>query len=162
MSPIFEVIPEAKTVKRTAQVVNEPLQVIPEEEELNLEVKHVSKSEHPSPGRSHATLSAMRRSPATVTLLVHRTSESSNPCVYQFRLLYPFPKNHHCEITFNPTFCYSCLARNSAKSRKSPDPLVQKRRRMYPHGGFHAILESPMERFPTLSPCPKEECAYAA
>jgi hypothetical protein len=48
MSPIFEVIPETKTVKRTAQVVNEPLQVIPEEEELNLEVKHVSKSEHPS------------------------------------------------------------------------------------------------------------------
>jgi hypothetical protein len=58
MSPIIEVIPEeTNSVKRTAQVVNEPLQVIPEEEELNLEeVKHVSKSEHPSPGRSHATL----------------------------------------------------------------------------------------------------------
>jgi hypothetical protein len=54
------------------------------------------------------------------------------------------------------------VARNSANSQKSPDRFMQKRRRMYPHGGFQAILESPMERFPALSPCPDEECAYAA
>ena len=156
MSPIFQVIPdEAKSVKQTARVI-EPLQVIPEDEELELKAEHVSKSEHPNRSRHATTLSMHRRLPATI---VHRpSSESFNRCVYQFPFIH-FPKPSRNEI-FNPTSCL--VARNSAKSRKSPDPLVQKRRRMYPHGGFQAILESPMERFPSLSPCPEEECAHAA
>ena len=34
MSPIFEISEKAKCIKRTAQMITEPLQVIPEDEEL--------------------------------------------------------------------------------------------------------------------------------
>jgi hypothetical protein len=67
MSPIFEAIPEkAKSVKRTAQAATEPLQVIPEEEELIIITKSNTgtsrqqlcsacpPSAHLSPSRTHA------------------------------------------------------------------------------------------------------------
>jgi hypothetical protein len=101
MSPIFQAIPdEAKCVKRTTQVI-EPLQVIPEDEELDLKVEHVSKSEHLT--QSHATLST-RRFPTTV-VHHHPSSESLNPCVYQFPFI-RFPKSSQNEF-FNPTSCFS-------------------------------------------------------
>ena len=84
-----QVIPkEAKGVKRTAQVT-EPLQVIPEDEEL--EVKHVKMTvhvratEHPS----YATRAA-RKSPAPIAH-VHHPSESFNPYCAPVPL-YLFPK----------------------------------------------------------------------
>jgi len=115
-----QVIPgEAKGVKRPARVT-EPLQVIPEDEELEVKhVKttvHVQATEHPS----YATRAA-RKSPArTVLLLVHHPSESFNPSCAPVPL-YPFPKPSR--MNFIPT---TFLVRNSAKGWKT-DPLVQKR-----------------------------------
>lgn len=110
MSPIFEAIPdseEAKSVKQTAQVVTEPLQVIPEEEELDLNLKpntsrqllEPSKSEHPL--ARHATLS---------TLGTH----------------YPFPKPSRNEFQSEHLFSSTQFG----KVGKKPDPSVRKRERI--------------------------------
>src|SRR6266566_9540524 len=131
MSHIFEVIPkEAKGVKRTAQVI-EPLQVIPKSSTASTRAKvSIRLGVGVMPPHYRCVdrllpLSTVHLSPST------HVCTSSPLSGFQ---------SHHRKMNFNPTSCL--VARNSAKSRKI---LVQKRRRMYPDGGFQAILESPME-----------------
>ena len=90
MSPIFQVNTDEvskSVIKRTAQLT-EPLQVIPEDEELNLNLKSntskqlpalckrlsKSKSEHPSPSPSHWHVSATHSPRAPVGCGCHSHS----------------------------------------------------------------------------------------
>jgi hypothetical protein len=130
MSPIFQDVPEeGRSVQRTAaQVVTEPLQVIPEEEELNLNLKsntprqpmyrQLSKSEYPS----YATLS-MHRSPASAC---HRHSACPSSIVHlspsthvPVGTLYPFPKPSRNEFQSDLLFSGTQFGKASGK----PDPL---------------------------------------
>jgi hypothetical protein len=196
MSPIFQevITDEAKTVikrRRTAQVVlTEPLQVIAEDEELNLNLKfntprsrprrslckQPSKIEHPP--SHHATLSLCSRSPAPASHYRHRHSA----CPPSTTTVHLCPSTTHVCASWNPlsvskpsqpsssenqfqsdllfSTVASALQFGKRSEKPDSDPLVQKCRRILMDDFKRAFPDGKVPDPFTLPK--KEECAYAA
>jgi hypothetical protein len=190
MSPIFHVIipdEEAKSVIKRKQTAQVPLQVIPEDEELNLNLKlntsrsrprrsmckQPSRIERPSP--SHATLSTPRRSPAPTnyrhrhsvcppSTTVHPSPSTTHVYASWNHLSLSKPTQPSSENEFQPDLLFNTSAvaalQFGKKSEKpGPDHLVQKCRRILTEDFKRAF---PDGKVPDPFILPKGECLYAA
>jgi hypothetical protein len=192
MSPIFQIIPdEAKTAikhkRSTTQVLTdpEPLQVIPEDEELNLNLKfntprsrsrrslckQPSKIEHlitrhtlstgsPAP----ASFYRHRHSACPPTTTVPLCPSITHVCASWKPL--PFlsvsKPSQPSENQFQSDLLFSTALQSGQKRSERPDssdPLVQRCRRILMDDFKRAF---PDGKVPDPFTLPKEECAYAA
>lgn len=183
MSSIFQaIIPdeEAKSVIKRKQTAQVPLQVIPEDEELNLNLN--SNTSRSRPRRrslckylSHATLSTSRRSPAPTSYrhrhsvcppstTVHLSPSTTHVYASWNHLSVSKPTQPSSENEFQHDLLFNTsavAALQFGKKSEKPDPdyLVQKCRRILTEDFKRAF---PDGKVPDPFILPKGECMYAA
>ena len=172
MSPIFhQAIPNDI---KPARVLTEPLQVIPEDEELNLNLKLTSSRPRPKRSLCEQQPSKIERPPSPATLSKCRlpAPASHHPACPPFTTVHQLgPATTHVYASWNPLssvskpsqpsesdLLFGTAAAAFGKKSEMPDSSVQRCRRILMEDFKRTF---PDGKVPDSLTLPKEECTYA-